>query len=246
MNEYYETRYGRNPAPARIKAVAKLLTSRIGENSRWLDIGCGNMDASTAIIDEMRRRGFQGNAKITGWDVSHAAVDIARQRGFEANVKDISAMEIPSEETGLYDVILYLEVIEHLVDTDAAMRNIYKLLKPTGYVVVSTPNLAAWYNRILLALGFQPHGTEVSNERYRFGCQFVGRLLGETPGVTDSAAGHLRVFTWRALREFMAFHGFEVIAQAGASNLGGDVISKFASRFMVSASGNIVFLARRR
>ena len=69
--------------------------------------------------------------------------------------------------------------------------------------MLSTPNLAAWFNRILLALGVQPLFTEVSRKRV------FGR-----PG--RQVAGHLRVFTWRALRQFLGSQGLRILRVTGA------------------------------
>ncbi|MEJ8669191.1 class I SAM-dependent methyltransferase [Streptomyces sp. MS1.AVA.1] len=64
--------------------------------------------------------------------------------------------------TGSADAVLFSEVIEHLVDPDAALDEIRRVLRPGGHLMLSTPNLAAWYNRALLLAGVQPVFSEVS------------------------------------------------------------------------------------
>src|SRR5262249_51796080 len=54
------------------------------------------------------------------------------------------------------DVVIMSELIEHLVDTDSALDEVFRVLRPGGSLLLSTPNLAAWYNRGLGALGGQP------------------------------------------------------------------------------------------
>ncbi len=95
------------------------------------------------------------------------------------------------------DVVMMSEVIEHLVDTDSAIEEAYRVLKPGGSLLLSTPNLAAWYNRGLLALGIQPVFSEVS----------LRSVFGR-PG--SQVAGHLHMFTRRALVEFLAAYGLRV------------------------------------
>jgi len=243
MNRYYETHYGQNPTPARIKVIAKQLAPRLGPKSRWLDIGCGNMDCSVALLEEIRRLGVMSEITITGWDISDVAVQQACERGFKAEVRDVSSGQVTDANQGAFDVVLFLEVIEHLVDTDTATSNVHTLLAPEGMMILSTPNLAAWYNRVLLLFGFQPHGTEVSYARYRFGCQFVGRMLGEKPGVSEATAGHLRVFTLRALKEFLAYHQFRILKISGISNHRWDLIGRAVSLFWPAASGNVAVVA---
>ena len=95
------------------------------------------------------------------------------------------------------------EVIEHLVDTDAALDEVFRILKPGGSLLLSTPNLAAWYNRGLLAVGVQPVFSEVS----------LRGVFGR-PG--SQVAGHLHMFTRRALTGLLAARGFDSIKVAGA------------------------------
>lgn len=111
--------------------------------------------------------------------------------------------------SGSQDVVLCGEVIEHLPDPDALLAELHRVLAPGGKLILSTPNLACWANRLLLPLGVQPLFTEVSSQ------QKVGRyvpLLGQgTP-----AEGHLRVFTRRALIETLELNGFDIDRVEGA------------------------------
>jgi 2-polyprenyl-3-methyl-5-hydroxy-6-metoxy-1,4-benzoquinol methylase len=97
--------------------------------------------------------------------------------------------------TDSVDVVIMFELIEHLVDPDAALAEVRRILVPGGHFVLSTPNLAAWFNRALLLVGVQPIFSEVSTTGV------YGR-----PG--HDLVGHLRLFTHRALVEFLAASGF--------------------------------------
>ena len=95
------------------------------------------------------------------------------------------------------------ELIEHLVDPDATLDEAWRVLIPGGTLLLSTPNLAAWYNRVLLAIGVQPLFTEVS----------LRGIYGR-PG--SEVVGHLRVFTRRALEELLTALGFVEVKITGA------------------------------
>jgi hypothetical protein len=69
--------------------------------------------------------------------------------------------------------------------------------------MLSTPNLAAWYNRALLLAGVQPVFSEVSL-----------RGIHGRPG--REVVGHLRLYTARALRGLLTASGFDVVRIAGA------------------------------
>lgn len=73
-----------------------------------------------------------------------------------------------------------------------------------------TPNLAAWFNRILLVLGSQPMFTEVSTIDKTLGLKGFKNLAH-----TTSPVGHLRIFTLDSLKEILELHGFTVINTSG-------------------------------
>jgi SAM-dependent methyltransferase len=98
------------------------------------------------------------------------------------------------------------QVIEHLVETDLFVKEIYRILKPGGYVVISTPNLASLHNLISLMLGKQPFAAHVSNEVIpgnpfdpRKGTRHLSRELS-----------HLRIFTHESLKDLFEYYGFKV------------------------------------
>jgi 2-polyprenyl-3-methyl-5-hydroxy-6-metoxy-1,4-benzoquinol methylase len=99
--------------------------------------------------------------------------------------------------------VIMSELIEHLVDTDAAAEEARRVLRPGGTLLLSTPNLAAWYNRGLIGLGIQPVFSEVS----------LKGIYGR-PG--QEVVGHLRLFTRRALEEFLTARGFTCERVCGA------------------------------
>ena len=73
-------------------------------------------------------------------------------------------------------------------------------MKPRGWLFLTTPNLAAWFNRISLLFGYQPVFTEVSDEAN------ARHLLD----LEVMPAGHIRLFTYRALREVIERNGWKV------------------------------------
>src|SRR4029079_14344137 len=111
------------------------------------------------------------------------------------------AADLPVAD-GTADVVIMSELIEHLVDPDGAVAEARGWLRPGCSLMLSTPNLAAWYTRGLLALGIQPIFSEVSL-RGVFGRP--GRVV----------AGHLRLFTRRALTEFLTPSGFRCVTVSG-------------------------------
>lgn len=206
-----------------------------------LDIGCGRGAATTFIAREI------GAAKAGGVDISERSATVARQAGIDAYAIDLDSEPLPFSDASA-DAVHCGEVIEHVVDTDHLADEIRRVLTPGGVCVLSTPNLAAWYNRIGLLLGYQPFLSQVS---FRYGA-------GRPRLAPAEGGGHLRMFTHRALLEFLALHGFELIDQCGATifELGqppGSAVAKrliapldsFLTRFPSLACDMIVAFRRR-
>lgn len=139
---------------------------------------------------------------IVGFDWSLAALNQARARGVPVVRASADNGGLPLASSGI-DIVIMSELIEHLVDPDNALDEAMRVLVPGGTLLLSTPNLAAWYNRVLLAMGIQPLFTEVSL-----------RGIHGRPG-TD-VVGHLRIFTRRALLSLLKAVGFVDIRIAGA------------------------------
>jgi len=163
--------------------------------ARILDVGCGDGFATSVAA---RRNDVH---HFVGLDWSAPSLAQAAARGVTVVRAGLDA-PLPVR-SGSVDVVIMSEVIEHLVDTDSAVEEAHRVLRPGGSLLLSTPNLAAWYNRGLLVLGIQPVFSEVS----------LRSVFGR-PG--SQVAGHLHMFTRRALVEFLAAYGLECVRVAGA------------------------------
>jgi len=142
-----------------------------------------------------------------GIDISETSVKEAQRVGLRALRRDVSSEVLPFEDSS-FDVVYCSEVIEHLYNPDNAIEEFKRVLKPRGKILLSTPNLAAWYNRVLLVLGIQPIHTEVSTIRN------LGRVF-KTLGQGNRPVGHIRIFTLRALTDFLCLHGLKIVEVRG-------------------------------
>ncbi|MHC4915526.1 MAG: class I SAM-dependent methyltransferase [Planctomycetota bacterium] len=136
------------------------------------------------------------------FDFAEAALAACREKGLEARRWDVAAEPCPAED-GEFRTVIAAEIIEHLDDTDRFIGELQRILQPGGLLVVTTPNLAYWLNRLRL---------------------LAGRVPWSYPGVSRTARdsvtvdlNHLRVSTageWLAL--FRA-HGLHLAARASYS-----------------------------
>ena len=152
----------------------------------------------------MRFARSAGAREVVGVEVEDEKAARARERGIAITSSDLNrGIDVPDATV---DVVTANQVIEHLYDTDGFMRDVHRVLRPGGTVVVSTNNLASWHNIVALVLGAQPFPADVSSN------VSVGKLLGlfSSSSETYNPWSHLRIFSYRALLEMMRVHGFEV------------------------------------
>jgi SAM-dependent methyltransferase len=187
--------------PDRARRQAQLLREMLhgqfdGRAALIVDIGCGD-GAATQLASQVNP-----GHRFVGVDWSADALKQARERGLPLVQAAIEPAGLPLA-AGCADVVIMSELIEHLIDPDSVLDEARRVLAPGGTLLLSTPNLAAWYNRGLLALGIQPLFTEVS----------LRGVFGRPGSVV---AGHLRLFTRRALVGLLAARGFGAIRVSGA------------------------------
>ncbi len=102
------------------------------------DIGCGG----GIVCEPLARLG----ASVTGVDASLDAIEVAKVHAVEAGLQ-INYRAGTSDQlaaTGArFDVVLALEVVEHVADVPAFIASLKALLKPNGLLIMSTPNRTA-------------------------------------------------------------------------------------------------------
>lgn len=102
---------------------------------RVLDIGCGG----GLVCEPMARMG----AEVLGIDADNNAIEIARDHaeraGLAVTYKATSAESL-IQEKGRFDIVLALEIIEHVNNGDEFVRNCVNLCKPGGIIIFSTLN----------------------------------------------------------------------------------------------------------
>ena len=117
---------------------------------RLLDIGCGG----GLLCEPMARLGFQ----VTGVDASERNIGTASahadQQGLDIDYRASTAEDLEAAGEGPFDVILNMEVIEHVADPGEYLRTCGRLLAPGGLMIVAT------LNRTLKALALAKVGAE--------------------------------------------------------------------------------------
>ncbi len=127
--------------PVRIEYIKTQITEHFQQtlqDKQLLDIGCGG----GLIAEPMTRLG----ANVTAIDASEKNIKVAKlhaeKMGLDINYQYTTAENLATIGKQ-FDVILALEIIEHVADIELFIKSAYELLKPNGIIILSTLNRTA-------------------------------------------------------------------------------------------------------
>lgn len=144
--------------PVRLAYIRDQVAARFGrdphaakpfEGLRFLDIGCGG----GLLCEPMSRLG----AEVVGADASATNIEVAKLHAAESGVSidyRATTAEALADAGEKFDVVLNMEVIEHVSDVDLFISKCSEMVKPDGIMFVAT------INRTLKALGLAIVGAE--------------------------------------------------------------------------------------
>jgi len=161
------------------------------KGSSLLDLGCGNGTFLSLFLS----RGW----KLYGTDFSPTGIQFATET-FPAIQFFLADSSSPSgdilQTVGQVDAIVSTEVVEHLYDPRAFLRNAYDLLRPGGIIVLTTP-YHGYLKNLLLAL--------------------TGKLENHFTVLWDH--GHIKFWSRKTLSHVLAEAGFTDIQFRGSGRL---------------------------
>ncbi len=104
---------------------------------RVLDIACGSGYGSQIL-------GQAGAKEVWGGDISYDAIDFAKSShsGEDVHFRVMEASDLPFEDDS-FEMVVSFETIEHLDNPKLFIQEIYRVLKPNGKLILSTPNKSA-------------------------------------------------------------------------------------------------------
>lgn len=150
-----------------------------------VEIGCGE-----GITLEKAQRLFS-DRKVLGIDALDENIDICRQHGCKAEPGDVYNLSLPS---GSANIVLFLEVIEHLEDPETAIREIRRVLAPNGRLIIAFPNDAAFKLARILTLRFQEASYDPGHVRQWTPRDMVNFLTGQ--GFTPAFSRNIPFYFW--------------------------------------------------
>lgn len=152
----------------------------VGQDKTVLDVGC----ATGSMARALAARG----CRVSGVDVDAETAEAARPDLDELLIADLNSTQLSEHfKAGSFDVLIFADVLEHVLEPQRVLRDALALLAPGGRVVVSIPNVTHGSVRLALLQG-----------RWRY---------TET-GLLDRT--HIRFFTRTAVLELLESVGLVV------------------------------------
>ena len=167
---------------SRVDIALKLLD----KGERLLDIGCG--DGTLGYFAKNKYK------EVYGIDISKEALKIAKKRGIIVEKVNLNEEKLPFENE-YFDAVTCLDVIEHVFEPRDLIKEINRVLKRGGSLVISTPNIRYW--------------------RHLFSLIVKGRFPKTSDDTEHWDGGHLHCFTYKDIELLLSEHGFEVLVKGG-------------------------------
>jgi len=213
-----------------------------------LDCGCHNGEYA-------RRLGrYLGSEQVYGLEYNHGLAQIARSNGVQVLQADLnSAIPLPANSI---DVVTAFNVLEHLVETQCFLTELYRVLQPGGYALINTPNLASWHNIAALLMGLQPFSGPNINSMTESDIPIIRRMhrrahhLPEEPEYLvvpePERHRHIVVVAFRSLQKALVRTGFVIEAALGFGYYPlPPVFASVLSQIDPSHAHHMVFKARK-
>lgn len=182
------------------------LASALKNIENFIDLGCDDGKWTLAVAQAARA------SSTHGLEIVAERATLAKNSGVSAVIGDLN-QHLEFEDKS-FDLVHANQVIEHVADVDHFAQEVFRILKPGGWAIISTENASSWHNIFALLLGWQMFSlTNMSGQGGGVGNPFALHR-GTVHGFKSWT--HKTIFSLRGLSEFFGIHGFKVIKSTGA------------------------------
>lgn len=98
-----------------------------------LDVGCGEGRGVHFLMERAQ--------SYTAIDKIQIVLDRLKEQYPQAHFYQGNIPPFPIQESGKFDTVVSFQVIEHIEDDETYVKEIYRMLKPGGKALISTPNI---------------------------------------------------------------------------------------------------------
>lgn len=193
-----------NAALLNYKNILDLLDQK--KDVFFLDLGCDDGALTKKLASKIDTK------NIYGVEIVDERIKEAQKNGIIVEKFDLN--EKFNFPDNFFDVIHANQIIEHLYNSDNFISEIYRILKPGGYAIISTENASSWCNIFASIMGWQIFSlTNISNKKNCIGNPFS---LHKNNSNKLESWNHVRIYNIRGLKEYFEAFQFKIGAVKGA------------------------------
>lgn len=192
---YEKERFNENYSTAFEKRTKNVIGLLNGFEGTLLDVGCGDAAITLQLKNAL-------GCEVKAIELIAKNVAIAKGKGIDARQVDLNQGKLPFKENS-FEAVFAGEVLEHVVDSEGLLLEMKRVLKKGGALVVTVPNIASWYNRLLMLFGYLPHYVESGSKK----------SYGTPLGMIN---GHVKAFTKKSIVEMLEGNGFGIEKTLGS------------------------------
>ncbi len=164
-----EAVYRRRALRGHVSFISKAAANRTGLD--LLDVGCG----SASLLGLMKQRGF----RVMGVDFSSEAAAVAKtENGVHVIVGSLEDAALPDRS---FDIVTLFHVMEHVTNPRDVLKEVARILKPEGSVVLQVPNIDSWQFGMF---GAQWYGLDIPRHVIDYSKDAMLRLLADAGFIT--------------------------------------------------------------
>lgn len=152
----------------------------IGKDKTVLDVGCSTGYFIRAVREQL-------GGRVDGVEIDPTAAEEAAKYAREIYIGSIEDPDLFNQLHAAYDVVLLLDVLEHMREPWEVLKNVRRLLLENGCVIASIPNIANWRMRWSL---------------------FWGKFQYQETGLLDR--DHIRFFTLKTVKQLFKGAGYNI------------------------------------
>jgi SAM-dependent methyltransferase len=202
QNMYFDTEIYR-------KKMIKETIKRYGPYENFLDIGCWDGSTTLDFISQTEIKNLHGVEPVK------EIIEEAINKGIKIKSFFVDR-DCWDYEDNYFDCIHSSEVIEHISNVDFFIENCHKKLKPGGYLITTTNNLASLHNMFSLIMGWAPMDlTNASVKSLSIGNPLSIHKNEKFPEIYSTWV-HKCIYTPYWLKAWMEIYDFEFVELVGS------------------------------
>lgn len=176
------------------------------KNAKFVDLGCDDGILTKRFAEVINTKQYYGV------DLVDSRLKLAKKVGVKT--KKFNLNEKFNLPNSIFDVVHANQVIEHINNSDNFVTEIFRILKPGGYAIISTENASSWCNIVASIMGWQIFSlTNFSSLNASIGNPYSIHRNDQLPIDTWH---HVRIYNINGLKEYFTIAGFKVEVILGA------------------------------